>query len=92
MGNRLREDTLDPAAQLAATRAGVYDGLSRLVQDIGGANPATQITRYEYDAQGNLTRITDPLNHEIIQAFDALNRLVRMTDRGWGRPRVPMMG
>ena len=34
-------------------------------------------TRYEYDANGNLTRIVDPLGHMTVQRYDASNRLVQ---------------
>jgi RHS repeat-associated protein len=36
--------------------------------------PAT--IRYEYDANGNLTRIIDPLGRVTVQRYDSLNRLV----------------
>lgn len=36
-------------------------------------------TRYEYDAQGNLTRITDPLGRITDQGYDALHRLRQQT-------------
>lgn len=36
-------------------------------------------TRYEYDAQGNLTRITDPLGRATDHSYDALHRLRRQT-------------
>ncbi len=47
-------------------------------------NPATAQTQnttysYLYDANGNLTQITDPLGRITNQNFDALNRLVKQT-------------
>lgn len=36
---------------------------------------APPITNYEYDANGNLTKITDGLGHATVQQYDALNRL-----------------
>ena len=80
MGNRTREDVFDPASQLAQTRVRVYSNLNRLTQEIGGTNPATQITSYGYDNQGNVTSITDPLNRVTANAYDALNRLKQLTD------------
>jgi len=80
MGNRTREDVFDPASQLAQTRSRVYSNLNRLVQEIGGTNPAAQITQYAYDNQGNVTSITDPLNRVTANAYDALNRLKQVTD------------
>src|SRR5215207_2018866 len=58
MGNRIQEQVFDPLNMLAQTRSRAYDPLNRLTQDIGGSNPAAQITRYGYDNQGNLTSIT----------------------------------
>lgn len=37
-------------------------------------------TSYQYDANGNLTRITDPLNHVTVNQYDALNRRIKVTD------------
>lgn len=37
--------------------------------------PQTTTTRYQYDANGNLTRITDPLGRVTDHSYDALNRL-----------------
>ncbi len=37
-------------------------------------------TKYEYDAMGNVTKITNPNNAISIQAYDALNRLKSQTD------------
>ncbi|MFZ1548712.1 MAG: hypothetical protein WAT12_16740 [Candidatus Nitrotoga sp.] len=35
------------------------------------------VTNYEYDANGNLTKITDGLGNATIQQYDALNRLTK---------------
>jgi RHS repeat-associated protein len=80
MGNRTQEDVFDPASQLAQTRTRVYSNLNRLAQEIGGTNPALQITQYGYDDQGNVTSVTDPLNRVTANAYDALNRLKQVTD------------
>jgi RHS repeat-associated protein len=84
MGNRTREDAFDPASQLARTQARVYSNLNRLVQEIGGTNPATQITSYGYDNQGNVTSIADPLAQATANAYDARNRLRQVTDPAKG--------
>ena len=84
MGNRTREDLYDPGNALAQTRSRVYSSLNRLDQEIGGTNPAAQITRFAYDKQGNVTGITDPLNRVTANAYDALNRLKQMTDPAAG--------
>ncbi len=80
MANRTREDVFDPANQLARTLSRVYSNLNRLTQEIGGTNPAAQITGYGYDNQGNVTSITDPLSRVTANAYDALNRLKQVTD------------
>ncbi|MGH8700383.1 MAG: DUF6531 domain-containing protein, partial [Burkholderiales bacterium] len=80
MGNRAREEVFDPISQLAQTRSRVYSSLNRLVQETGGTNPATQITSYGYDNQGNVTSITDSLNRVTVNAYDALNRMKQVTD------------
>lgn len=38
---------------------------------------APPVTNYEYDANGNLTKITDGLGNATVQQYDALNRLVK---------------
>ena len=80
MGNRVAEQVFDPAVALKQTRARAYDPLNRLVQDIGGSNPLTQITRYSYDTQGNLVSVANPLGHLTTNAYDALNRLQQVID------------
>ena len=80
MGNRTQEQVYDPSNTLVQSRSRVYNSLNRLVQDIGGANPATEITSYGYDSQGNLTTLTDPLSHVTTNAYDALNRLIKVID------------
>lgn len=91
MGNRLREDTFDPTGALVATRSRVYNALNRLEQEIGGSDPARQITRYGYDNQGNLTSVDGPLggsSNDLTQlAYDALNRLKQVTDALGGATR-----
>ena len=80
MGNRLREDAIDPLNALARTRSRVYDPLNRLQRDIGGTIPSTQITQYAYDANGNQTAMTDPLARVTSNTYDALNRLIQVND------------
>jgi YD repeat-containing protein len=80
MGNRVQEQVFDPGSALAQTRSRAYDALNRLIKDIGGTNPLTQITQYGYDSQGNLTSVTDPLGHVTTNVYDALNRLKQVID------------
>jgi RHS repeat-associated protein len=76
MGNRTKTEVFDPSGVLARKRSREYNALNRLIKDIGGANPAMEITQYGYDNQGNLTNLTDPLNRTTSNGYDALNRLV----------------
>ena len=85
MGNRTREDVLDPVNALAQTRSRVYNNLNRLSLEIGAAN---QTTAYSYDNQGNVTSVDGPLAGTVdvtTRAYDALNRLIRVTDPGSGQ-------
>ncbi len=81
MGNRIREDVYDPSATLARTRSRAYDGLNRVVADIGAQ---AQTTSYLYDNNGNRTRSTDPLAHATNSSYDALNRLLTVLDPAGG--------
>jgi RHS repeat-associated protein len=64
----------DPASTLAQTMTRVFDGLSR-VKEMRGATG--QLTPYTYDPQGNLKTA---LTHAIANDYDALNRLVKVTE------------
>ena len=80
MGNRTKDEVFDPALTLKQKRQREYNNLDRLTKDIGGANPATEITQYGYDNQGNLTTVTDPLGKITTNEYDALSRLKKMID------------
>ena len=81
MGNRTKEELFDPSNNLAQTQQREYDALSRLWKDIGAQN---QITQYQYDAQGNLKQIADPLLYATNFQFDTRNRLKQTTDAANG--------
>ena len=74
MGNRTQEEIFDPANNLAQRKTREFDALNRLWKDIGAQS---QTTQYQYDAQGNLKQISDPLQHTTQFQFDALNRLTQ---------------
>ncbi|RJG05285.1 RHS repeat protein [Noviherbaspirillum cavernae] len=54
------------------TAAAVLTGVTGTA---AGQAPQNTTYSYQYDAVGNLTRITDPLGHVTDQGWDALNRL-----------------
>jgi RHS repeat-associated protein len=83
-GNRVGEKAYDPANTLKRTHTWAYDGLSRMVKSIGAYS---QATIFAYDANGNLTKLTDPLNQVTAQVYDALNRLIRITGPNGGVTR-----
>ena len=76
-GNHIKEQAFDPANTLTQTRSFAYNTLDRLKKTIGAES---QTTVYDYDKQGNLTAVTDPLNHAATYAYDALNRLAEAID------------
>ncbi|MBI3041815.1 MAG: RHS repeat protein [Betaproteobacteria bacterium] len=84
-GNRVQEQVFDPLNQLARTRSRIYSNLNYLAQEIGAAG---QATTYGYDNQGNVTSIDGPLAGAVdvtANAYDALNRLIRVTDPDSGQ-------
>ncbi len=80
-GNRTKEETFDSTGTVIQSHSRVFDALNRLWKDIGAVN---QTTVYEYDANGNLTRITDPLNRQSTNSYDTLNRLISSTQADGG--------
>lgn len=83
LGNVVSVETFDETGALVRRHQQAYDGLSRLQAHIGGTD--AQTTEYDYDADGNRTEIVDPKqNPATRQQFDALNRLVEVTDRAQG--------
>lgn len=79
-GNVTSQETRNASLQIKQVQMRVYDELSRLYENVGGAD---QLTRFDYDQNGNLLQIAaDPagLNQLTKQAFDGLNRLRSITD------------
>jgi RHS repeat-associated protein len=77
LGNRTRLEVFDADGEVARTGSATFDALGRVTGETGGEG---QVTRYTYDRNGNLLKITNPLSRETSQAFDALNRRIRVTD------------
>jgi len=92
MGNRKKEEVFDPVNTLAQTRSRVFNNLNQLFQEIGAQN---QTTQYGYDNQGNITSIDGPLAGTVdvtVNAYDALNRLIRVTDPNQGQTQYAYDG
>jgi YD repeat-containing protein len=68
MGNRTAEKIRSSGGGIVKSMTRTYDELGRLLQNIGADS---QVTAYEYDKNGNLTEITDPLSGVTVQAYDA---------------------
>jgi RHS repeat-associated protein len=51
--------------------------LAFLFFNIHSAFAASPVTYYEYDPNGNLTKLTDGLNHSTVMEYDRLNRMRR---------------
>ncbi|MHB1306150.1 MAG: toxin TcdB middle/N-terminal domain-containing protein [Limisphaerales bacterium] len=94
------ENDNDPASTHTATpRIQFSDGLGRLIRvdEVARLNddgtpaeaPATWTTRYEYEVNDQLTRITDSQNNVKVMAYDGLKRntFVNDPDRGFSTNR-----
>ena len=73
----VKEQAFDPTNTLKQTRSYSYNTLNRLKKTIGAEG---QTTVYDYDKQGNLSTVTDPLNNLTNYTYDALNRLAEAID------------
>jgi RHS repeat-associated protein len=74
MGNRVSETIKDASQQIALSTQRVINSLNRLEAIQGGTNPAQQTTAFQYDANGNPVRSTDPLGAATQTTLDALRR------------------
>ena len=77
MGNRTQETVVSQSYEIKRQQQKEYDELSRLLRTIGADG---QVTEFGYDRNGNVTRITDALQHTTHKAYDGLNRLVSSID------------
>ncbi|NJC00727.1 RHS repeat-associated protein [Xanthomonas sp. 3272] len=73
-GNRVKEDTTDASGTLKRTLSRVYNQLGQLKTQ---ATAASDPTDFEYDANGNATKVTDALATATQSEYDPLNRLSR---------------
>jgi RHS repeat-associated protein len=77
LGNRKQTQIQTGAAQVLMANSATFDSLGRLLTRVGASN---QTTRYEYDPNGNITKLIDPRNGATVNAYDGLNRLKQSTD------------
>lgn len=74
---------IDP---LGDTTTMAYDGIGRLTSkvpprgNVKGATPASFATSYTYNAFGDPTSVTDPLQHRVSFGYDANRNLLTSTD------------
>ncbi|MFO0157878.1 MAG: hypothetical protein ACK51V_02425, partial [bacterium] len=80
-GNRIGESVYDKTGALARSRSRVFDDLSRMIREIGGASPSTQITQYAYDANGNKYAESNPNGVGAYYTYDGLDRLTQITNQ-----------
>ena len=72
----LRRTLYMPSSLVVVVSTAVL-GLASLCGSAIAQTPQSSTTRYEYDANGNLIRIIDPLGRATVQRYDAANRLVQ---------------
>jgi RHS repeat-associated protein len=79
MGNRVAEQIKDANQQIALASSRVINSLNRVQAIQGGTNPSAQTTAFQYDANGEPIRATDPLGHATQTTLDALRRPIATT-------------
>jgi RHS repeat-associated protein len=70
-------DNLTQMVDGTGTTTRAYDALDRVTQVTSGAN---QVVKYEYNAAGDVTKITYPNGKAVTQAYDSVGRLAGVTD------------
>ncbi len=84
MGNVVSEDVKDPSGNIVQAHTREFNALNRLIKDIGGSSPSTQITQYGHDPNGNVISITPPAvgnKQDAVKTYDGLNRLKSVTEK-----------
>jgi RHS repeat-associated protein len=73
----------------SAVGAGIsnnYDGFGRLASTTTNQSGAARTLSYQYDAEGNRTRVTHPDGNYFVYRYDGLNRLDQITENGTTTP------
>jgi RHS repeat-associated protein len=84
MGNRTAIKSYDPSSTLHRAHTRVINSLNELYQDVNAAGTSAVTTTYGYDTNGNQTSIAAPLSRNTTDQYDALNRLIKITDPNSG--------
>jgi YD repeat-containing protein len=80
-GNRKTEEVFDSQNVKVQTKSREYSEINRLTKEFGAAG---QRTEYQYNGQGSVTSVKDPLDRITLSSFDPLNRLKDVTDPASG--------
>ncbi|MEM7126078.1 MAG: toxin TcdB middle/N-terminal domain-containing protein [Chloroflexota bacterium] len=82
------EDNRSDSPHYSTPTTSIYDGLQRLIRleeaNIVDGQPVTYKTHYEYDLQGNITKITDSHGNVRTMTYDGLARRLTMSDPNRG--------
>ena len=62
----------------ASTTRRAYNSVGRVISEVRGHGSANVTTSFTYDALGNLTSVTDPLNHVTTRTYDQMGRVVKI--------------
>jgi RHS repeat-associated protein len=73
MGNVTSETVRRADGSAASSIARTFDSLGRILSETLGPS---RVTRWAYDANGNVTTVTDPVGSPTTQAFDPLDRVM----------------
>lgn len=80
-GNRIRQ-----TSPLGEVTTWTYDGSGRMTSmvdprgNVSGANPAKYRTSYSYDTLDHVVKVTDPLGHTTVTAYDPAGNKTSVTD------------
>jgi RHS repeat-associated protein len=81
LGDRTSLTITDPGGNPTLRITKTFDALGRLARKTGAAS---QVTAYGYDLNGNVTGVTDPLQHTTQRSIDSLNRVSKTTNAAGG--------
>lgn len=80
-GNLLSRSVKDKATNETRTVSYTYNGFGQVLTVDGPRTDVSDVTTYEYDTSGNLTKITNALGHEtLITSHDAHGKPLSITD------------